>query len=138
MNMQSTSNDKAKSEPSYIVYDGECPFCSNYVSLIRIRDVAGPVELINARSHHPIVDKLLNDGYDLDEGMAFVSGDTVYYGEECINKLALMSTPSTFFNRLNGLVFRHRTLSKMLYPIMRFGRNTTLKILGRRSIKSHR
>lgn len=137
MNMQSTSSNAAKA-PSYIVYDGECPFCSNYVSLLRIRDVAGPVELINARTDHPIVDQLIEDGYDLDEGMAFVTHDTVYYGEECVNKLALMSTPSTFFNRLNSIIFRHRTVSKLLYPAMRFGRNTTLKIMGRRSIKSER
>ncbi|CAN0407117.1 unnamed protein product, partial [Scytosiphon promiscuus] len=33
-----------------IVYDGECPFCSQYVKMLRIHESVGTVRLIDARS----------------------------------------------------------------------------------------
>src|SRR5690606_25765599 len=38
-----------------IVYDGDCPFCTSYIRLLRIRDAAGPVRLVNAREDHDVV-----------------------------------------------------------------------------------
>ena len=32
-----------------IVYDGDCPFCSRYVKLVRLREALGSVDLVNAR-----------------------------------------------------------------------------------------
>ncbi|MFT5932039.1 MAG: putative DCC family thiol-disulfide oxidoreductase YuxK, partial [Hyphomonas sp.] len=40
---------------TFIVYDGDCPFCSEYVKLLRLRDAIGPVSLVNAREDHPAV-----------------------------------------------------------------------------------
>ena len=117
-------NDK-----SYIVYDGECPYCSRYVKMVRLRDAVGKVELVDARSDHPVVRFLLDKKVDLNEGMAFVRNGEISHGDECINKLALLSTQSGFFNRFNACVFSSPRISKALYPVLRFGRNTTLKIL---------
>ena len=41
-----------------IVYDGQCPFCSRYVELVRLRQSLGQVRLINAREGGPLVDEL--------------------------------------------------------------------------------
>jgi predicted DCC family thiol-disulfide oxidoreductase YuxK len=117
-----------------IVYDGECPFCSNYVQLLRLRDALGPVQLLDARQGGALVDQLVNDGYDLDEGMALIMAHRVYHGADCINRLAVLSTPSNIFNRLNAAVFRSEFLSKLLYPVLRSGRNATLRLLGRQRI----
>lgn len=120
----------------YIVYDGECPFCSRYVKMLRLRAALGRVELVDARSDHPIVVFLRDRQIDLDEGMAFVQNGQVSVGDECIHKIALLTTPSGIFNRLNALVFRSATASRLLYPVLRFARNTTLKLLGRRKLRS--
>jgi hypothetical protein len=48
--------------------------------------------------------------------------------------LALLSSRGTLFNRINALVFRSYERARLLYPILRAGRNVTLKILGRRKI----
>lgn len=117
-----------------VVYDGECPFCSRYVSMIRLQRSVGPVRLLNAREGGPIVNRLLHEGYDLDEGMALLMGPDVYHGDECIHRLALLSTPSGMFNRVNAWVFRSRSRSRMLYPILRAGRNLVLRLLGRSKI----
>lgn len=120
---------------SFIVYDGACPFCSAYVRLLRLRESTGPVELVSARdSQHPVVCSLKASGYDLNEGMAFVQDDRIYHGEECMTRLALLSSSSGFFNRMNAAIFRSATLSKILYPVLRFGRNVALRLLGRKDI----
>lgn len=121
-----------RSEPkAWIIYDGQCPFCSRYVDLVRLRESLGRVELVDARHGGPIVDEVVSAGLDLDDGMVLKMGDRLYHGDECIHMLALLSTPSGAFNRVNGAIFRSRTASRLLYPFLRTGRNATLRLLGR-------
>jgi predicted DCC family thiol-disulfide oxidoreductase YuxK len=117
-----------------IVYDGECPFCASYLKLLRLRDAAGPVRLVDARSDDPAVQRVREAGFDLDEGMALIDAETVWHGEDCINRIALMSTPSGLFNRINATVFRSPRASKALYPVLRGGRNLALRLMGRKKI----
>lgn len=116
---------------AYLVYDGECPVCSAYVRIVRFREAAGAIELINARDGGPVVDRIVDAGLDLDEGMVLIYGDAFYHGADCIHMLAMLSSNSGIVNRINAAVFRSKTLSKYLYPILRFGRNTLLKMLGK-------
>jgi predicted DCC family thiol-disulfide oxidoreductase YuxK len=119
---------------AYLVYDGDCPFCSRYVRMLRLREAVGKVELVNARSDHPVLHLLRERKVNLDDGMALVRGDSISVGDDCIHKLALMTTPVGAFNRINGFVFRSPGLSKALYPVLRAGRNLALRLLGRRKI----
>lgn len=114
-----------------IVYDGDCPFCSNYVHFLRLKRSIGTVNLVDARSGDAVVQHVRAAGFDLNDGMALVDGETIYFGDECIHRLALMSTPSGIFNRVNAAIFKSTTLSALLYPILRMGRNATLRLLGR-------
>ncbi|MEM8984006.1 MAG: DCC1-like thiol-disulfide oxidoreductase family protein [Pseudomonadota bacterium] len=123
------------SKTNYLVYDGDCPFCSRYVRLVRLRDTIGPVELINARESHPVVDNLASAGYDLNEGMAFIQDEVVYYADAAIHRLALLSTPSTFFNRLNARLLGSSTISALIYPLLKAGRGLALRALGKRPIQ---
>ncbi|MFN3230947.1 MAG: thiol-disulfide oxidoreductase DCC family protein [Alphaproteobacteria bacterium] len=122
------------SEPAYIVYDGDCPFCTRYVKMLRLRDAMGPVELVNARTEHPVVDMLKAEDVDLDEGMALVQDGQISHGDECMHKLALMTTPSGLLNTLNARIFSSERASRILYPFLRFGRNTALAVMGRRKL----
>lgn len=117
--------------PAWLVYDGQCPFCSRYVQLLRLRSALGHLVLVDAREGGPLVDEIFAAGLDLDEGMVLKIDDRFYHGQECIHMLALMSTPSTAFNRINGAVFRSPRAAKLLYPVLRAGRNATLRLLGR-------
>ena len=117
-----------------IIYDGDCPFCSSYVRLLRLRETFGEVELINARECQEPVEELARQGMDLDEGMILVLNGEYYHGSECIHRLALLATVSNTFNRMNKLIFEREKLAAVLYPILRAGRNLSLKILGVKKI----
>jgi predicted DCC family thiol-disulfide oxidoreductase YuxK len=117
-----------------IVYDGQCPFCSRYVKLVRLRESLGQVRLVNAREGGPLVDELQRAGVDLDEGMALKLDGRLYHGHDCIHMLALLSTPSSAFNRLNAALFRSPRAARLLYPVLRTGRNAALRLLGRSKI----
>lgn len=118
-----------------IVYDGQCPFCSRYVKLVRLRESLGQVRLVNAREGGPIVEELQRAGVDLDEGMALKLDGRLYHGHDCLHMLALLSTPSSAFNRLNAALFRSPRAAWLLYPVLRAGRNTALRLLGRSKIR---
>ena len=122
---------------AWLVYDGDCPFCSRYVQYLRLREAAGPVRLVNAREGGPLVDELQRAGLDLDEGMVLKVGGRYYHGADCIHALALLSSGSGLFNRINAKVFRSPQLSRVLYPVLRAGRNTVLRLLGRTKIASN-
>ena len=116
------------------MYDGECPFCSQYVKLVRIRDSIGGLKLLNARDGGPQYDEVLRAGLDLDEGMVLKLNDRLYHGEDCIHALAMLSEPKGFFNRINVWVFKSPKRAAFLYPILRAGRNLALKLLGRKKL----
>ena len=58
--------------------------------------------------------------------------DTFYHGAACVHMLALLSTRSGIFNRTVSIVFRSPVAARLLYPVLRGGRNLTLSLLGRR------
>ena len=118
----------------WLIYDGECPFCSSYVQYIRLQESIGTLTLIDARQGGDLVNSILKTGLDLNEGMVLKYQDRLYHGADCINMLALMSTRSGLFNKLNALIFKSRLVSRLLYPVLRAGRNLTLKILRKRRL----
>jgi len=120
----------------WLLYDGECPFCSTYVKMVRMRDAVGPLPMINAREGGPALNEALAAGLDLDDGMVLKYDGRLYHGQDCVNRLALMSTPSGAFNRVNAWVFRSPMRSRLLYPVLRTGRNIVLRLLGRTKINT--
>jgi predicted DCC family thiol-disulfide oxidoreductase YuxK len=121
---------KASTQP-VLVYDGECPVCSSYVRYVRIKESAGQLLLVNGRDGGPWVERVKQAKLDLDEGMVLFYGGRVYHGADCIHMLAMLSSSLGPFNRLNAVVFRSATASKILYPVLRAGRNLLLRLLHR-------
>lgn len=130
-----SENNASNAQDIWVVYDGECPFCSAYVRMVRLREAVGNVHLLDARQAHPVVDELKASGLDFDEGMALKIGEAVYHGDECVHQLAMMSGSSGLFNRFHFWVFQSPRRTKFLYPFMRAGRNLALRLLGRRKIE---
>ncbi|MCY4336924.1 MAG: DCC1-like thiol-disulfide oxidoreductase family protein [Litoreibacter sp.] len=118
-----------------IVYDGECPFCSQYVTMTRLRESVGSVELIDARTDHPLVTDIKDRGIDLNEGMLAQYKGKEYFGADCIHFLSLLSSRSGVMNRVASVLFSKRSVARLAYPVLRAGRNLTLKLLRRSPIQ---
>lgn len=112
-----------------IIYDGECPFCSSYVHLLRLREM-DRVELLDARTVPDVVQRYGQLGLDLNQGMILELGNEIFWGDECVHKLALLTTSVGWFNRLNKAIFKSKQLSRTLYPTLRTARNLVLRLKG--------
>lgn len=132
--MSSKSPSAEASEPFWIAYDGECPFCSAYVRLTRLRASAGRLELIDARSGHPALDEIRRAGLDINQGMVVKHRGRLYHGADAMHVISLLSTRSSFFNGIMALMFTNKRVARMLYPVLRADRNLTLRLLGRKRI----
>ncbi|MFQ6547974.1 DCC1-like thiol-disulfide oxidoreductase family protein [Aestuariibius sp. 2305UL40-4] len=122
------------SEPVRVVYDGECPFCRAYIRMVRLREATGGVELVDARSDHPVLERIAAAGLNLDTGMVVELDGQLLHGDQAMTALAGMTTRSGAFNRLVRGLFRRPGLAKVVYPPMVAGRNLTLRLLGRKPI----
>ena len=118
-----------------IVYDGDCPFCQAYVKMLRLK-AQYSVELINARDDHPLVIDITKAGLDLDEGMVVELDGQFYHGDNAMHIMVLMTTDSGVLRRLTKWTFKSKWRSQHLYPILRGGRNLTLKLRGHTKIKN--
>lgn len=127
---------EAKIGPNWLLYDGECPFCSRYVRHVRLREAVGIVSMANAREQPALVAEASRLGYDVDTGMVLKLDGRYYHGADCVHALALLTTSSGWFNRLNALMFRSSAVAKVVYPVLRSGRNLVLKLLGRSRLQT--
>ena len=98
--------DPGTNDKMVIVYDGECPFCRNYVRLMELRKAVGNVDLVNARTPHPAVWKLVELGYDLNEGMAAIFGGKIYYGSDAVVLLSSMTNGRGWAGRFLAVLLR--------------------------------
>lgn len=114
-----------------LIYDGQCPLCSNYVDKLRLETTVGKVELIDARRRPDLVKQFSDSGFNLDQGMVFIHNNNTYFGADALHQLALLSTDIGWFNQLNNWLFSVKWLAFFIYPLLRLGRNTTLMLLGR-------
>lgn len=117
-----------------VIYDGECPFCSAYVRMLRLREAVGTVELVNARAQPLLVSECAALGYNLNDGMLAVYSGRTYFGADAIRLLSQLTTASGTLNAAMAHVLKQPAMARFFYPIMRSGRAVTLKLLGREKI----
>ena len=125
-----------KKEEILLVYDKDCPACDNYCQVVRIRESIGELKIINARESSEVLEEITQLGLDIDQGMVLKMGGVIYYGADAIHALALISSRSGVFNKLNYWLFKSKRVSAVLYPLLRFFRNLLLKMLGKTKINN--
>lgn len=118
----------------YLLYDGECPLCSRYVRMTRLQKTLPGFSLLDARNHPDLVAQHRAKGSDVNDGMILHVDGTTYHGADALNRIALLSTPSTILNRINAVAFQSKTVSRIVYPALVLGRNTLLRMLGKSGI----
>ncbi|WP_395072685.1 DCC1-like thiol-disulfide oxidoreductase family protein [Hyphococcus sp.] len=117
-----------------VIYDAECPFCASYIRLSRLRHQFADVRLISAREKNDVTAQLVEDGYDLNDGMVVIHNDVIYYGAEAMTHLSLLSTRSDIFNRTTAFFVSGKMRAQFFYPVFKVIRKATLFVLGRKQI----
>ena len=117
-----------------IYYDGECPLCRNYTKMLRLRETAGEVHLIDLRTDPVSVARFSALGIDINEGFAVEVGGRLFHGSDAIHSLASLTTPSNTINRLSRSIFSNSRRSAAIYPWLVRGRAELLRMLGRKKI----
>ncbi len=119
-----------------VIYDGDCPFCTSYVSMMRLREAVGEVELVNAREGDARVRDIQRAGYDLDSGMVVLWQDEVFFGDGAVHLLATLSSAGGgVFNRIQRRAFSSPRRAARLYPVLAAGRRLYLRLAGRAPVE---
>jgi predicted DCC family thiol-disulfide oxidoreductase YuxK len=130
------TKSRKQAEELALIYDGECPVCTAYSCSVDVDEGKAPgIRRIDARSDDALVKQAREQGVDLDEGMIVLHDGKMYHGADALNIMARLAPNRGLGNRLNKLLFSNATVSRVSYPVLRAGRNTLLKILGRKKIR---
>ena len=113
-----------------LIYDGECPLCSNYAQFLKLKQSVEELTLIDARQGGPVVEEIRRLPHDLDAGMVAVVDGRYYVGHEALNVLALLAESRGAFNRFNRLAFSSPVAARLGYPWLKLGRWLLLKLKG--------
>lgn len=113
-----------------LVYDGECPLCSNYARFLKLKQSVKELALIDARQGGPVVEEVRSLPHDLNDGMVAVVDGRHYVGHEALNVLALLAERRGVFNRINRLAFSSPAAARLAFPWLKLGRRLLLKLKG--------
>ena len=113
-----------------VVYDGECPFCRRFATMVRLRSAVGKVCLVDARAGSPIVARLRSKGIDLDRGNVFSYGGRDYVGPEALTAISMLAGLGGGTGRAFAWIMRSPFRARLLYPILRGMRNLALRVKG--------
>jgi hypothetical protein len=117
-----------------IIYDDGCPVCSYYISISRIEEKFGKVNLIKARNNLKILDYLKSINININEGMIVVFDKKIYFGSDAINIISVLGRKDSFINNVMISIFKYKVISQLLYPLLKLGRRLLLLILGKKLI----
>jgi predicted DCC family thiol-disulfide oxidoreductase YuxK len=115
----------------YALYDGKCPLCQFGVKNYKLDCEYGKLDLVDMRETSALKEEAIAKGYNLDRSVVVKSGDNFYHAGDAIHFMAIRSDRSKWAGRQIYRLFRSRTRSRLLYPILRA---TRLCLLWLRSI----
>ena len=127
---------QSQADPIWLVYDGDCPFCSASAQMVRIRKSVGNLHILNAREadDHPVMAEIAAQNLDLNQGIVVKFEGRLYHGKDALHLLALIGSETGWLNRLNVALFRNKSVVDMAYPVLKGVRNLMLRILGKHAL----
>lgn len=117
-----------------IIYDGECPFCHDFVSLNRFKKLGYQVEIINARNRENPLVKTLEKRHDLDNGMIVTDGEKILYGAEAASFIVGSYSKKNIKGALYWSVLANKKIANASYPILAKLRKLFFKMTGKKLI----
>ena len=122
-------------DTDYLLYDGECPVCSAYVAMARLRQLYPGLKVLDARSEPDLVAALRSKGYEINEGMVLCLDGAIHFGPDATRLIAQLgrTSPSQWRRTALGLI-GSASWSRRLYSGLNRGRRALLRVLGRKPI----
>lgn len=119
---------------SALIYDGECPVCSNYVAFSNARKNIPGLQLISARQDHALVRAAWAQGYNLNNEMLLYNNGTWFSGADVMSKLDALGQQSATDKLLAFLLGKSNSRNSR-YALLVKLRKLLLWILQRSEIK---
>ena len=134
-----TSPEADRTEPTdqprqdaFLLYDGECPFCSFYTRKSRFETQTGqPLTLIDANRAPDLVAELRKDGCEVEEGMILVLDGRRYQGASAMTALEAMASEGGWFSTLAKWFASNPARVRVFYPWLRRLRGAARWVRGR-------
>jgi predicted DCC family thiol-disulfide oxidoreductase YuxK len=114
-----------------VIYDGGCPFCSDYVRYQRLAARAEAIDLVDARARPDVLAEHGIDPQDMEDGMVAIADGKAHRGAAATHLLACLSEePRKWWVRELSFLNRSSHAARLAYPILRAGRRIALAWLG--------
>ena len=127
-----TEPAEESSQDDFLLYDGECPFCSFYARRSEFRTPDGrPLTLIDANRAPELLAGLRGQGCEVDEGMVLVSGGRRYQGAEAMTALEAMTSGAGWCGGLSKWFASSPARVRAFYPWFQRLRRAALWVKGR-------
>src|SRR5262245_53290528 len=97
-------NGRSAAAPDFLLYDGDCPVCSAYVAMARLRQRHPRLQVLDARAEPGLVAELRGRGYEINEGMVLCLDGVIHFGADATRMIALMGQSSPSAWRRAGMV----------------------------------
>ena len=122
-------------DTNFLLYDGDCPACSAYVAIARLRQLYPNLRIVSARTEPDLVAELRQHGYEINDGMVLSLDGKVYYAAEATRMIAVLGQDwPSLWRRAALRIIGTAPWSRALYPWLNRGRLLLLRILGRKRI----
>jgi predicted DCC family thiol-disulfide oxidoreductase YuxK len=119
-----------------VIYDGDCPVCSAYLQMHRLREDGGSIRLVDARKHPDVVEDYARRGVDLNRDFVLKVDGAEYVGGAAMFVLSSIAAPHAFIRKINAWLFASSTMSRAIYTVLRVSRWALLLLMGRKPIRS--
>ena len=117
-----------------IVYDGQCPLCSDFAG----RSVLGAKglvpRLIDARTQPELVSELGKRGIDINQSFVVIHKATILSGAAAAQRLASLLSDGSILSSVYRRILNSQKRSEAIYPVLACGRRLLLLLLGRKPI----
>jgi predicted DCC family thiol-disulfide oxidoreductase YuxK len=119
-------------DDNFLLYDGDCPACSAYVAMARLRQFYPNLRIVSARTEPELVAYLRARGYEINDGMVLSLDGKIYYAADATRMIATLGRDSSSRWRRAALgIIGTAPWSRPLYSWLNRGRLLILRILGR-------